>query len=188
MNTGVGKQNATATAKTTSETHVHPGSSLSQMRPSQAWRLVPQLHGVHGGRRGSNLSNVRIGEREVKTPTVLLILDEPQDLETYGRFLRDRGYETLMCNSPGEGLNSLETESVSMVIVSQATLTFQGRQVLERSLRLHPEVPVVVVARVLDMHYYLEAMDLGATDYLERPEPQDLAWVVDTQMRRVAAV
>jgi len=75
-----------------------------------------------------------------------------------------------------------------MVIVSQATLTFQGRQVLERSLRLHPEVPVVVVARVLDMHYYLEAMDLGATDYLERPEPQDLAWVVDTQMRRVAAV
>ena len=28
-------------------------------------------------------------------------------------------------------------------------------------------------------------MELGATDYLERPEPQDLAWVVDTQMRRV---
>jgi DNA-binding NtrC family response regulator len=122
----------------------------------------------------------------VKTPTVLLILDEPQDLETYGRFLRDRGYETLMCNSPGEGLNSLETDSVSLVIVSQDTPAFEGRQVLERSLRLHPKVPVLVVARVLDMHYYLEAMDLGATDYLERPEPQDLAWVVDTQMRRVA--
>ena len=74
-----------------------------------------------------------------------------------------------------------------MVIVSQATLAFQGRQVLERSIRLHPEVPVLVVARVLDMHYYLDAMDLGAIDYLERPEPHDLAWVVDTQMRRVAA-
>ena len=60
MNTGVGKQNATATAKTTSETHVHRDGSLSQMRPCQAWRLVPQLRGVHGGRRGSNLSNVRI--------------------------------------------------------------------------------------------------------------------------------
>ena len=121
----------------------------------------------------------------MKTPTVLLILDEPQDLGAYGTFLRDRGYETLIFNSPGEGINSLETESVSLVIVSQDTPAFEGRQVLERSLQLHPEVPVLVVARVLDMHCYLEAMDLGAIDYLERPEPQDLLWVLDTQMRRV---
>jgi len=121
----------------------------------------------------------------VKTPMVLLVLDEPDDLEIYGTFLRDRGYETVTCASPGEGINSLETESVSLVIVGQDTPAFEGRQVLERSLRLHPEVPVLVVARVLDMHSYLEAMDLGALDYLERPEPRDLVWVVDTQMRRV---
>ena len=123
----------------------------------------------------------------MKTPTVLLILEEPQDLEIYGTFLRDMGYETLMCNSPGEGINSLETESVSLVIVGQDTPAFEGRQVLERSLQLHPEVPVLVVARVLDMHYYLDAMDLGAIDYLERPEPHDLAWVVETQITRSAA-
>ena len=123
----------------------------------------------------------------MKTPRVLLILDEPQDLETYGKCLRDRGYETLMCNSPGEGINSLETESVSLVIVSQDTPVFEGRQVLERSVELHPEIPVLVVARVLDKHHYFEAMDLGAIDYLERPEPHDLVWVVDTQILRGAA-
>ena len=122
----------------------------------------------------------------MKTPTVLLILEESQDLEIYGSFLRDRGYETLMCTSPSEGINSLETESVSLVIVSQGTPAFEGRQVLERSLQLDPKVPVLVVARVLDMHCYLEAMDLGAIDYLERPDPQDLVWVVDTQMLRGA--
>jgi DNA-binding NtrC family response regulator len=122
----------------------------------------------------------------MKTPTVLLIPEEPHDLEIYGSFLRDRGYATLMCTSPSEGINSLETESVSLVIVSQGTPAFEGRQVLERSLQLHPEVPVLVVARVSDMHCYLEAMDLGAIDYLERPEPRDLVWVVDTQMRRGA--
>jgi DNA-binding NtrC family response regulator len=125
-------------------------------------------------------------EREVKSPTVLMILDEPQDLEIYGTYLRERGYETVMCTSPGEGMNSLETESVSLVIVSQDTPAFEGRLVLERSLRLHPEVPVLVVARALDIHFYLEAMDLGVTDYLERPEPRDLAWVVDTQILRRA--
>jgi DNA-binding NtrC family response regulator len=123
----------------------------------------------------------------VKTPTVLLVLEEPRDLEIYGTFLRHRGYETLLYTSPGEAINSLETEPISLVIVSQDTPTFEGRQVLERSLRLHPEVPVLVVARVLDMHYYLEAMDLGAIDYLERPEPHDLAWVVETQITRSAA-
>lgn len=122
----------------------------------------------------------------MKTPTVLLVLEEPHDLEVYGNFLRDRGYETLMCNSPGEGINALETESVSLVIVSQDTLAFEGRLMLERSLQLHPEVPVLVVARVVNMHCYLEAMALGAFDYLERPDPQDLAWVVETQILRCA--
>jgi PleD family two-component response regulator len=60
--------------------------------------------------------------------------------------------------------------------------------VLERSLQLHPKVPVLVVARALDRRCYFEAMDLGAIDYLERPEPRDLAWVVDTQRLRGAAV
>ena len=122
----------------------------------------------------------------MKTPTVLLILEESHDLEIYGSFLRDRGYQTLMCTSPSEGINCLEAESVSLVIVSQGTRAFEGRQVLERSLQLHPKVPVLVVARVLDTHCYLEAMDLGAIDYLERPEPRDLVWVVDTQMLRGA--
>jgi len=35
------------------------------------------------------------------------------------------------------------------------------------------------------MHCYLDAMDLGAIDYLERPEPEDLLWVVNAQTNRV---
>jgi DNA-binding NtrC family response regulator len=122
----------------------------------------------------------------VKTVTVLLMLEEPHDLKVYGKFLRDRGYKTLMCLSPSEGINFLEDEAVSLVIVSQGTPAFEGRQMLERSLRLHPEVPVLVVARVVDMPCYLEAMGLGAVDYLERPDPRDLARVVDTQVPRCA--
>jgi DNA-binding NtrC family response regulator len=123
----------------------------------------------------------------VKTPTVLLILEDAQDLETYEAFLRDSGYKTLTCTSLSEGIDSLETKSVSVAIVSQGTRAFEGRQVLERSLQLNPKVPVLVVARTLDRRCYFEAMDLGAIDYLERPEPRDLAWVVDTQMLRGAA-
>ena len=123
----------------------------------------------------------------MKTATVLLVFEELRDLETYGSILCSLGYRILMCNSVAEGIKALETENVSFVIVSQGTPAFEGRQVLERSLQLHPDVPVLVIARVLDVHCYLEAMDLGAIDYLERPEPQDMVWVLDTQMRRVEA-
>jgi len=186
MNAGVGKQNGVATGNITMNAHGHPDSSLLQMQPSQALRLPPLAQRVGYGGGSSNPSTAREEATELKTPTVLLVLDQTQDLELYGAYLRDRGYKTLMCASPCEGLNSLETESVSMVVVSQDTPAFEGRVVLERSIRRHPGVPVLVVARVLDIHFYLEAMDLGATDYLDRPEPRDLAWVVDTQIQRRA--
>jgi two-component system response regulator (stage 0 sporulation protein F) len=120
----------------------------------------------------------------MRNPTALLVIEEPHDLETYGTFLRNRGYETLMCDSPREGMNCLAAKDVSLVIVSQGTPAFEGRPVLERALQLCPKVPVLVVARVLDIHCYLDAMDLGAFDYLEKPDPRDLAWVVDMHVLR----
>jgi two-component system response regulator (stage 0 sporulation protein F) len=122
----------------------------------------------------------------VTSPTVLLMLEEPHQLEVYGDLLCKKGYETLMCLSLCEGMNFLEAKAVSMVIVSQGTPAFEGRSILERSVQIHPAVPVLVVARVVSMHCYLEAMNLGAFDYFELPEPPKLARVVDMQMLRCA--
>jgi DNA-binding NtrC family response regulator len=116
--------------------------------------------------------------------TVLLILDDPDDLQTYGTALSSLGYKVVLCGSHNEGINSLETERVDLVVVSQGTRAFEGRSVLERALQLHPRLPVLVVARVLDMHCYFEAMEMGAADYLESPGPRDLLWTVATQVRR----
>jgi len=123
----------------------------------------------------------------VKTPTVLLIIENPFDLILYATALRDKGYETLISRSLSQGTELLETEDVSVVIVGQGTTAFEGRHVLERYLGLHPRVPVLVVARVLDKHCYLEAIELGASEYLEWPEPEDLTWAIDTQLLRAAA-
>jgi len=120
----------------------------------------------------------------MKNATVLLVFEELQDLENYGSILCTLGYSIRMCNSAAEGIKALETENFSLVIVSQGTPAFEGRQVLERSLQLHPDLPVLIIARALDVHCYLDAMDLGAIDYLERPEPEDIAWVVNAQIHR----
>ena len=92
-----------------------------------------------------------------------------------------------MCSSADEAIQVLEEEDVSFVILGQGTRAFEGRRVLARSIQLHPKAPVLVIARVLDIQCYLDAMDLGASDYLELPDPQDMLWVLDTQMRRAEA-
>ena len=122
----------------------------------------------------------------MKNATVLLVFEELQNLEKYGSVLCTLGYSIRMCNSVAEGIKALETEHFSLVIVSQGTPAFEGRQVLERSLQLHPNVPVLIIARALNVHCYLDAMDLGAIDYLERPEPEDMVWAVSAHIHRAA--
>ena len=122
----------------------------------------------------------------MKHATVLLVFEELQELESYGSILCTLGYNIRMCNSAAEGIKALETENFSLVIVGQGTPAFEGRQVLERSLQLDPSVPVLIIARALNVHCYLDAMDLGAIDYLERPEPEDMAWVVNAHIHRAS--
>ncbi len=120
--------------------------------------------------------------------TVLLVFEEPEDLEYYGSLVCSLGYSIRMCNSVEEGIEAIKAENFSLVILSQGTSAFEGRKVLECSLQLKPDLPVLVIARTLNVRCYLEAMDLGASDYLERPEPRDLVWVVNTQMNRAGMV
>jgi FixJ family two-component response regulator len=63
-------------------------------------------------------------------------------------------------------------------MVSQGSRNFEGRCVLERSIEIDRHLPVLVVARCLEMACYLEAMRLGAADYLAEP-------VTASDMRRV---
>jgi len=55
--------------------------------------------------------------------------------------------------------------------------------VLERANQIDRHLPVLVVARCLDMQCYLEAMQLGAVDYLAEPvSVQELGRAVETHL------
>ena len=119
---------------------------------------------------------------------VLLVCDGLWEFPFYGGILSALGYDFVMCSSYEEGARRVEMEDFDCVIVGQGSASFEGRCVLERAAEMQRKVPVVVVARSLDIRCYLEAMELGAVDYLERPKPDDLGWVLETQLRRRDAV
>ncbi len=116
---------------------------------------------------------------------VLLVDDDPSDLEFFGHILGACGYEVLFCASFPESLDLLAQEALDCVVVSQGSQAFEGRIVVECAIEHDRDLPVLVLARCLDMRSYLEAMQLGAADYLEKPvSPEQIEWVVGTHARR----
>ncbi len=121
--------------------------------------------------------------------TVLLVSEDCGELDNCSFILQEQGYQVRRCESYGQGACLLNSEPFDFIIVSQGTPNFEGRCVLERANEIDRHLPVVVMARYVDMPSYLEAMQLGAVDYLAQPvSAYELARVVETHLPRRRAV
>ena len=116
----------------------------------------------------------------------LLVDEDHNDLEYCRALLEKQGYSVLASDSYEGAARRLEDESFDFILVGQGTSAFEGRCVLEQALDLDRRRPVIVLTRCLDMDCYLEAMQLGAADYLEKPvSPAEMARVVSTHGRPI---
>ena len=113
-----------------------------------------------------------LGEKHYEsTPggTVLLVDEDFEYLEHLRRITQGMGYSVHACNSYAEGIRQLESGAFKFIVVGQGSRSFEGRCVVERAIKINRQLPVVVVARQLEMECYLEAMQLGAIDYVADP-------------------
>ncbi|HEX5412442.1 MAG TPA: response regulator [Terriglobia bacterium] len=121
---------------------------------------------------------------------VLVVDEDTADLVYYRTVLQRAGCAVVTCNSYHEALGCLEAEHFDLVVLSQGSSAFEGRRVLQKAIAMDRDRQVLVVARVLNMSCYLEAMQLGARDYLEEPvREQEMVRAVETCLasRAVAA-
>ena len=115
----------------------------------------------------------------------MLLVDDDLSARQYcADILRARRYEVVVCGSQAEGVRCLGQNLIELVIVSQGSQAFGGRRVLERAVEIDRHLPVLVTARCPSKKCYLDAMQLGAVDYLEEPvPPETLVWVIETHLR-----
>ena len=99
----------------------------------------------------------------------LLVIEDPMSFQIGLTTLEEYGYQVRVCHSYQEGVRCLADEAFDFAMVSQGTPNFEGSCVLKRATETNRSLPVLVVARCLDMGCYLEAMQLGAVDYLVEP-------------------
>jgi DNA-binding NtrC family response regulator len=88
-----------------------------------------------------------------------------------------------------DGAACVEREDFDLIVVSQGSPSFEGRLVLARAIERNRWAPVLVLTRAIQMPCYIEAMQSGALDYMEKPLPpseigQLVAKYVRTQLGR----
>lgn len=120
---------------------------------------------------------------------ILLADENARDLDSYSVMLRNLGYQVSAFDSYSDAALELGSRDFDMVVVSQGGPSFKSRCVLERASKHDSPIPVLVLADPVEMPVYLEAMELGAVDYLEKhPKPSELGRVVKANLRRAKAL
>jgi len=118
------------------------------------------------------------------TASVLLVDENAGDLDMLSVLFEKEGYAVRSYGSYAAALDRLQSETFDFIVVSQGSPLFEGRSILERAIEIDRRLPVLVLARCHDIGCYLEAMQLGALDYFEKPlPPQELLRIVKSHLR-----
>ncbi|HPF14343.1 MAG: sigma-54-dependent Fis family transcriptional regulator [Planctomycetes bacterium] len=115
---------------------------------------------------------------------ILLAEDEVTIAVTLRDALEEAGYAVVTAETTEAALAALEAELPDLVITDVRMPGEGGHAVLERSLELQAERPVIVMTGFATIDKAVEAMRLGAVDYVQKPFRNDaMVARVDTLAR-----
>jgi FixJ family two-component response regulator/GGDEF domain-containing protein len=100
---------------------------------------------------------------------ILAVDDQPYFRAFVEGMLTEEGYEVRTASSGAEALRWLERERFDVVLTDLVMPEMDGSELVRRIREREPEQEVVVVSGVGDVKTAVDAMKLGATDYLLKP-------------------
>jgi two-component system NtrC family response regulator len=100
---------------------------------------------------------------------VLVVDDEPAQLELVRGFLVKRGFEVVTATDGETALARVRAEPVDVILTDQKMPGLSGLELLEAARAITPEVAVVVVTAYGTIEDAVAAIKGGATDYLTKP-------------------
>lgn len=100
---------------------------------------------------------------------ILIIEDEASLRQTMTRIMRQAGCEVTAAANGPEALQRLVTSAYDLAYLDIHLPEMDGLQVLKEIHKMHPQMPVVLFTAYASLETAVEAMRLGATDYLLKP-------------------
>src|SRR5580704_17192069 len=101
-------------------------------------------------------------------PRILVVDDEPQIHRFLGPALEAAGYEPLRAETAADGLAAIANRAPDAVVLDLGRPDLDGKQALIRARAFYEGPIIILSARDMEMEK-IEALDLGADDYVEKP-------------------
>jgi two-component system KDP operon response regulator KdpE len=100
---------------------------------------------------------------------ILVVDDEPAVLRALGVALDAQGYATVASLRGEDAVAKAAATPIDLILLDLGLPGIDGFEVIRRVRAFLPAVPIVVVSAQGDEEAKVEALDLGADDYVEKP-------------------
>ena len=116
--------------------------------------------------------------------SVLIVDDEVLIRKSLSKVLRARGYHVETASTGAEGLERMDGTRPQVMILDMRLPDTDGQSVLRRVRQLDPLLQVIVITAFGDVQSAVDAMKLGACDFLRKPyEMEDIILATESAGR-----
>jgi DNA-binding NtrC family response regulator len=102
-------------------------------------------------------------------PTLLVVDDEPAILLAFRRAFRDTSYETITAETAAEGMDLARNRRADVIVLDVQLPDGSGLELFTKLRALDARTPVIFITGKSTTATAIEAMKLGAYDYLFKP-------------------
>jgi DNA-binding NtrC family response regulator len=100
----------------------------------------------------------------------ILIVDDNKDMQfTLSNILKDQGYETITAGDGERAIKEVKTKAPNLVLLDIKLPGTDGMKILEEMKQLDKDLIVIMLTAYGDVKGAVEAMKLGAFDYITKP-------------------
>jgi len=116
---------------------------------------------------------------------ILIVDDEEIVLRSCRRILADRDYEVETSSDGLEAVARVAEQDYDVLVLDIKMPKLDGMEVLRRVKEARPDIDVIMITGLHEIETAVEAMKLGAFDYLPKPfDPAEFRMVVDRAFER----
>ncbi len=116
---------------------------------------------------------------------ILVVDDEDIVIKSCMRILEGGDFQIESSHDGREALRKIEENSYDVIILDIMMPNIGGLEVLRRVKETHPDIDVIMITGLSQIDTAVQAMKLGAFDYISKPfEPDELKLVVQRALER----
>ena len=108
-------------------------------------------------------------ESLTEAATILVVDDEENAREGLSKILSKEGYAVDMASNGKEAIETLRRQSFDLVITDMRMPLMDGFEVLREIKKMNENIGVIMITAYGEVESYLEAINMGAFEYINKP-------------------